>query len=58
MKLINDSVAIKIPIQKGIENDSLVEVVAPDFSVMDRFISSGNYGLPDTARIKIMELIQ
>lgn len=54
MKLLNDSTAIKVPVVKGIESDSLVEIVSPQFEWMDRFVSEGSYGLPDTARIKIM----
>ena len=55
MKLISDSVAVKVPIQKGTESDSLVEIVSPVFSSGDRFVSQGNYGLPDTAMVKVTE---
>lgn len=55
MKLISDSVAVKVPIKKGAESDSLVEIVSPVFSPGDRFVSQGNYGLPDTALVKVSE---
>lgn len=54
MKLINDSTAIKIPVQKGIESDSAVQILSPDFLSSDRILTSGNYGLPDTALVKIV----
>ena len=54
MKLINDSTAIKVPVQIGLQNDAKKEIVSPSFSASDRIITSGNYGLADTARIKIV----
>lgn len=53
MKLINDSMAIKVPIKKGIESSGKVEIIEPDFSSSDRIIITGNYGLADTAKISI-----
>jgi biotin carboxyl carrier protein len=53
MKLSNDSLAIKVPVTRGIENDSLTEILAPVFLNADRFVGKGSYGLPDTARIEI-----
>jgi multidrug efflux pump subunit AcrA (membrane-fusion protein) len=53
MKLINDSIAIKIPVQKDIEENNIVEIIDPVFSTNDRIILNGNYGLPDTAKIRI-----
>jgi biotin carboxyl carrier protein len=53
MKLLNDSTAVKIPVILGLQNDEEKEIIAPVFSGSDRVISSGNYGLPDTAKIKI-----
>ncbi|MBK6912897.1 MAG: HlyD family efflux transporter periplasmic adaptor subunit [Ignavibacteriales bacterium] len=51
MKLLNDTLAIKTPITKGIENDSLVQIVTPKLSLTDRIIVDGAYGLPDTAKV-------
>jgi hypothetical protein len=53
MKLINDSVAVRIDIQKGIENDSLIQILKPQFNLSDRIIFDGAYGLPDTASVRI-----
>ncbi len=51
MKMINDTTAVKIPIKKGIETGDRVEILSPDFSPKDRILSSGNYGLADTALV-------
>lgn len=55
MKLMNDSTAVKIPVQKGITTDSLVQIISPKFSHNDKILVSGNYGLPDTATVKIVK---
>ena len=51
MRLINDTTAVRIDIRKGIETDSLVQIVSPEFSLTDKIISDGAYGLPDTAKV-------
>jgi hypothetical protein len=53
MKLINDSTAVKVPIVRGISTNLRVEILSPKFSKKDRLVNSGNYGLPDTAYVKI-----
>ena len=53
MKLLNDSVAVKTIVQKGLENDNEIEIKGADFHTSDRIILTGNYGLPDTAAIKV-----
>jgi multidrug efflux pump subunit AcrA (membrane-fusion protein) len=53
MELLNDSTAIKIPVQKGIETDDKVEIISPQFSESDKILVSGNYGLPDTASVVV-----
>jgi len=55
MKLINDSTAVRIDIQKGIENDSLIQILKPQFNLNDRIIVDGAYGLPDTANVVITQ---
>ncbi|PJJ75334.1 multidrug efflux pump subunit AcrA (membrane-fusion protein) [Thermoflavifilum aggregans] len=54
MKVINDSTAVRVPVQPGIQQDSVVQVVSPLFHPGDRVVTVGNYGLPDTARIRII----
>ena len=56
MKLLNDSMAVKVPVIKGISGDDLIEITFPELMPGDRFVSSGSYGLPDTAKITISRL--
>ena len=53
MKLINDSTAVKVPVIIGNKNDKEIEINSPQFNSNDRIIISGNYGLTDTASVKI-----
>ncbi|QEC65843.1 HlyD family efflux transporter periplasmic adaptor subunit [Panacibacter ginsenosidivorans] len=53
MKLINDSVAVKVPVQKGIENGDHVQILSPPLFAEDKILLTGNYGLSDTARVII-----
>ena len=53
MKVVNDSTAIKVPVKIGNRNSQNVEIISPKFTLSDRIISSGSYGLPDTALISI-----
>jgi multidrug efflux pump subunit AcrA (membrane-fusion protein) len=58
MKLIDSSTAVKVPVKKGIETTDRVEILSPVFSPSDRILISGNYGLPDTAKVKVGEGVQ
>lgn len=53
MKLVNDSTAVKVPVQLGERTTATVEIRTPTFGTDDRIIIEGNYGLPDTARVRI-----
>lgn len=55
MKLINDTTAVKVPVKEGIKSGDRVEILSPHFSPNDRILVSGNYGLPDTATVKIVK---
>ncbi|HVV04305.1 MAG TPA: HlyD family efflux transporter periplasmic adaptor subunit [Puia sp.] len=55
MKLIDSATAVKVPVNKGIETKDRVEILSPAFSPSDRILVSGNYGLPDTAKVKVTE---
>jgi len=55
MKMIDSVTAIKIPVSRGIETGGKVEILQPLFSTGDRVLISGNYGLADTAKVKIMK---
>lgn len=53
MKLINDTTAIKVIVKTGLKTKDEVEITEPLFSPADRILSSGNYGLSDTALVNI-----
>lgn len=55
MKVAKDTLAVKIPIEKGIENSERVEILGNSLKAGDRVVSSGNYGLPDSSIIVIQK---
>lgn len=55
MKLLNDTTAVRINIKKGIESDSIVQVLSPPLNTSDRIVTTGSYGLPDTAKVQIVK---
>jgi multidrug efflux pump subunit AcrA (membrane-fusion protein) len=55
MKLVNDTTAVRVNVQKGIENDSLVQLVNTSLKPDDRVILTGHYGLPDTVKVEIQK---
>jgi hypothetical protein len=57
MKLINDSTAVKIPVVTGISEKDYVQIKMPVFKENDLFLSSGNFGLGDTANVKVIKTL-
>jgi hypothetical protein len=55
MKLINDSMSVKVPVITGITDGEYVQVIRPVFSASDLFLASGNYGLGDTVYVKVLK---
>jgi len=53
MKLIDSATAVKVPVKKGVETADRVEVLSPIFDPDDKILVTGNYGLPDTAKVKV-----
>lgn len=53
MRLTGSGTAVKVPVTKGIETDGRVEILSPKFAPGDRILVTGNYGLPDTAKVKV-----
>ena len=58
MLLKNDSTAIKVPVQIGIKNQERTAILLPKFKVTDRIVTSGNYGVGDTIKVKIIKNTQ
>jgi multidrug efflux pump subunit AcrA (membrane-fusion protein) len=56
MKLINDTVAVKVPVETGMDGGEKVEIVSPAFAATDRILLTGNYGLGDTAVVSIVKV--
>lgn len=55
MQLLDSVTAVKVPVTRGMEADGKIEITKPAFKAGDRVLISGNYGLADTARVKIMK---
>ncbi len=55
MKLIDSTTAVKVPVEKGMEFPDHIEILQPLFNRSDRILISGNYGLPDTAKVSVMK---
>ena len=55
MKMIDSVTAVKVPVVKGLETKERVEILRPPFSPSDKILLTGNYGLPDTAKVKILK---
>jgi multidrug efflux pump subunit AcrA (membrane-fusion protein) len=53
MKMTDSITAVKVPIVKGLETTDKVEIVSPLFNVSDRILLTGNYGLPDTVKVRV-----
>lgn len=53
MKMINDTMAIKISIEKGVETDQWIQVKSGNIKPLDKVISSGNFGLGDTIQVRV-----
>lgn len=55
MRINDGNMAVKIPVKKGLENDTIVEIISPVLKVNDMIICEGSYGLPDSTLIRIGE---
>ncbi|MBS2100966.1 efflux RND transporter periplasmic adaptor subunit [Carboxylicivirga linearis] len=55
LRVIKDSVAVKVPIQKGIEIDSLIQIISDNISLSDDIVLEGGYGLSDSSYVNIIQ---
>jgi hypothetical protein len=53
MKVSGQYLAVKIPVKKGMENDSIIEISSPELNINDLIITEGAYGLADSTAINI-----
>ena len=55
MKMIDSVTAVKVPVKKGLETVDKVEILSPVLSLSDKILLTGNYGLPDTAKVTVIK---
>ena len=55
MKMIDSSTAVKVAVTTGIETSDRIEILSPPLSPGDKILLTGNYGLADTAKVKIIQ---
>jgi multidrug efflux pump subunit AcrA (membrane-fusion protein) len=53
MKMTDSVTAVRVPVTRGLETSDQVEIISPRLSPSDLIILTGNYGLPDTAKVII-----
>jgi multidrug efflux pump subunit AcrA (membrane-fusion protein) len=53
MKMTDSVTAIRVPVTRGLETSDKVEIVSPRLTPSDLILLTGNYGLPDTAKVII-----
>ncbi|MEO5594619.1 MAG: efflux RND transporter periplasmic adaptor subunit [Chitinophagaceae bacterium] len=54
MKIIDSTTAVKIPVTRGIQTAGRIEILTPPLAATDKILVTGNYGLADTAKVKII----
>lgn len=55
MRMIDSVTAVKVPVKKGLETADKVEILSPLLHATDKILLTGNYGLPDTARVTVIK---
>ncbi len=55
MKMIDSTTAVKVPVTKGLETADKVEILSPVLKATDKILLTGNYGLPDTAKVTVIK---
>ncbi len=58
MKMINDSVAVKVPVTTGIASHDTMQILSPSFTKKDRILIYGNYAVPDTMQVILTDTAQ
>jgi len=55
MKMIDSTTAVKVKVKKGMQTKTAIQILSPVFSTEDKFVLTGNYGLGDTAKVRITQ---
>jgi multidrug efflux pump subunit AcrA (membrane-fusion protein) len=53
MKMTDSITAVRVPVTTGLETSDQVEIISPGLTPSDLILLTGNYGLPDTAKVII-----
>jgi hypothetical protein len=53
MKMTDSVTAVRVPVIRGLETSDNVEIISPILTPSDLILLTGNYGLPDTAKVII-----
>lgn len=53
MKVVHDSIAVKVPVVPGIVSGDTIEIASPRLSLQDAILTDGNYGLADSTIVTI-----
>ena len=53
MKIINNSIAVRVPVEKGLEENGKTEILKPILTIKDLIIIKGAYGLSDSTKVKV-----
>jgi multidrug efflux pump subunit AcrA (membrane-fusion protein) len=53
MKMTDSITAVRVPVTTGLETSDKVEIISPRLTPSDLILLTGNYGLPDTAKVII-----
>jgi multidrug efflux pump subunit AcrA (membrane-fusion protein) len=54
MKMTDSTTAVKVVIRKGLETNGRIEILSPVLTTKDKILTTGNYGLADTATVSIV----
>jgi hypothetical protein len=54
LKIMDDSMAVRIPVEKGITVDTLVQITGSDINTSDPIVYQGGYALPDSSFVTIV----
>ena len=55
--MVNDSLAVRVSVIVGLQNDSLREIIS-GVGLADKIILKGAYGLSDSSKVKIQSEIE
>ena len=55
LKVVHDSIAVKVPVMPGIDLDSLVQLKNNTVRLTDAIVLKGGYALPDSSIVSVLQ---